>query len=134
MEPTNFVPKSFKIILGVVAVIALAALISNGVLWSRINMLGSKTEKTELDEDRELAEIVAKVGQFITLPKDESPTLLTLTEAELEAVRGQVFFANALIGDKLLIYQNNSKAVLWRPSAEKIIEASIINLSPTPTQ
>lgn len=69
---------------------------------------------------QEVASLVEKVGQLITLPSDEQPTIATVTD--LDALKDQPFFANAAVGDKVLIYTNASKAILYRPSDNKIIE------------
>ncbi len=69
---------------------------------------------------QEVASLVEKVGQLITLPSDEQPTIATVTD--LDALKDQPFFTNAAVGDKVLIYTNASKAILYRPSENKIIE------------
>jgi hypothetical protein len=126
MESQSQVPKSLKIILSILVAIVIICLLAMGAMWSKLN---SFQAKVPIDPEVELQELVSEIEVFLTLPKDEKPTLITLTDEELNAVKGEVFFANAIPGDKLIIYQNNSKAVIWRPSARKVVEASIINLT-----
>jgi hypothetical protein len=38
-----------------------------------------------------------------------------------ENLKGQSFFADAKVGDKVLIYKNAKKAILYDPIADKII-------------
>jgi hypothetical protein len=69
----------------------------------------------------EAAGYVAKIGKFMVLP-DEDPTVATV--ADVEKLSGQPFFAKAQNGDKVLFYTKAQKAILYRPSENKIIEAT----------
>lgn len=71
-------------------------------------------------------EIVARVEKLIILPKDEKPTVASVTDPVL--LKDQPFFAGAKIGDKVLIYTKNKKAVLYRPDINKIVEVSALSL------
>jgi hypothetical protein len=78
--------------------------------------------------------LLEKVSAFIELPKDESPAIATVSDkSKLES---QAFFANAQNGDKVLIYAKAKKAILYRPSTNKVIEMAPVNsaetLTPTP--
>lgn len=72
-------------------------------------------------------QLVEQVGKLISLPQDETPTIATVSD--LSKLQGQPFFANAQIGDKVLIYQIDGKAILFRPTENKIIELAPINKS-----
>ena len=76
-------------------------------------------EQVELD-------LIAKVGEIIVLPNDETPTIGTVADAE--RLKTQAFFANAKAGDKVLLYTSARKAILYDPVAHKIIEVAPINL------
>ena len=76
--------------------------------------------------ENELKQIVAKVDNLIELPSDEEPTLATISDQE--KLKNQSFFANAQNGDKVLIYAKAGKAILYRPSTNKIVEVAPINL------
>ncbi len=69
-------------------------------------------------------QLVAEVGRLIFLP-DEQPTVATVSD--LESLKNQPFFAQAKIGDKVLIYTNAKKAVLYDPDAKKIVEVAPLN-------
>ncbi len=66
------------------------------------------------------------VGRLIVLPEDEVPTIATVTD--LEALQGQPFFANAKLGDKVLIFAKAGKAILYDPVEQKIVEVAPVNL------
>lgn len=67
----------------------------------------------------ELASITKEMSKTLELP-DEEPNLATVTDKSLLA--DQPFFANAENGDKVLIYRQWGKAILYRPSTKKIID------------
>ncbi|MBX4206365.1 hypothetical protein KW784_01075 [Candidatus Parcubacteria bacterium] len=116
-------PKKFKLVIAAVICLALGAFILTGFLWMRLQDVETKVAGT----DSETSQIVGAVGEHLLLPEGEEPELLTVSD--LSQVAGQPFFANALVGDKVLVYKQASKAVLWRPSEKKVIEVYPINLS-----
>ncbi len=68
--------------------------------------------------------LVAQVGKLIDLPKDETPTVATVLDKE--KLKDQPFFSNAQNGDKILIYTKAKKAIVYRPSANKLINVGPI--------
>lgn len=87
-------------------------------------------QKANIDPNRvaqeELADVVEKVGKLIVLPEGETPTLATVSDPE--KLRDQTFFARAKTGDKVLIFTNSKKAILYDPVANKIVEVAPVNL------
>jgi len=80
---------------------------------------------SEAIEDRdEVTELTAEVGKIMLLP-DETPILATVTD--LEKVKEQDFFSKAQLGDKVLVYMEAKKAILYRPSAKLIVEVGRVN-------
>ncbi len=77
-----------------------------------------------LSKEREVEKIIEAVGKLIVLP-DETPTVATVSD--LEKLKGQIFFKNAKVGDKVLIYIKAEKAILYDPELNKIIELAPIN-------
>ncbi len=81
----------------------------------------------------EVRKLVAEVGKLIDLPTGEDPTVATV--ADVTKLRGQPFFQKAKNGDKVLIYTQAKKAILYDPAAKKILDVAPINIgSPSAEQ
>lgn len=70
--------------------------------------------------------IINKVSRLIVLPEGETPTIATV--ADPSKLKGQAFFANAKVGDKVLIYPNSKKAILYDPNQDIIVEVAPVNI------
>lgn len=81
---------------------------------------------SEVAAQEETAKLVERVGQLIVLPQDETPTIATVNDPEV--LREQAFFAKASVGDKVLIYTNARKAILYNPATHKIIDVAPLNI------
>lgn len=77
----------------------------------------------------ETSTIIASVGKLMMLPADETPTVANINDKDKLA--NQPFFTRAQNGDKVLIYTNAKKAILYRQSINKIIEVAPINIGAT---
>lgn len=75
---------------------------------------------------KETKSLVEKIGKLIELPKDELPTVATV--ANKLDLPPQPFYQKAEDGDMLLIFFKAEKAILYRPSQNKIIEVSTIRI------
>lgn len=78
------------------------------------------------ENTQQAKEVIAKIGKLMELPTGEEPTLATVSD--ITKLEGQPFFSRAKNGDKVLIYTKIQKAILYRPSTDKIIEVATINL------
>lgn len=74
----------------------------------------------------EVANLVEEVKKLISVPSDEMPTVATVSDSE--KLKNNAFFANAMNGDKVLIFTTTKKAILYRPSENKIIEVGPISI------
>jgi hypothetical protein len=72
--------------------------------------------------------LVDKVRRHMDIP-DETPLINTVTDAA--SLRNQLFYAKAQDGDKVLVF--SQRAILYRPSEDKVIEVGFIRATtPTP--
>jgi len=69
--------------------------------------------------------VIQSVNKLVALPKGDDPTVATVTD--LESLKTQVFFKDARVGDKLLLFSKSKKALLYRPSENRIIVVGPIN-------
>jgi hypothetical protein len=112
----------------------LIALIIIGVVaWLAYGYITTKNQLTSLKGSGATAaqtptqQLINKISQLVALPPGENPTIATVNDAS--KLKSQQFFANAKDGDKLLIYSKSGMAVLYRPSTNRVIEYSKVNLS-----
>ena len=102
-------------------------------LFSKYQKSQQKLKNLESSPQDEVTRIIKEIGKLIQLPEDETPTIATVTDREKLA--SQPFFANAKNGDKVIIYSNARKAILYDPAAKKIIDVAPLNINtitPTP--
>lgn len=85
-----------------------------------------KTDPT-IEAQKETARLVGILGKLIELPKDETPTVATISDKD--KLKGQSFFVSAENGDILFAYTNSMKAILYRPSINKIINVAPISIN-----
>lgn len=72
----------------------------------------------------EINTLIERVGKLIVLPQGEEPTVATVSDPE--KLKDQVFFANAKVGDKVLIYTKARKAYLYDPEGDILLEVAPI--------
>lgn len=123
-------PPITKAIMTVAVVLLLGAVGTVGYFYKQLSDIKKNPNKVAQDE---AAATIAAVGRLIVLPEGEQPTLATVSDPE--KLKDQPFFAGAKIGDKVLIYTNAKKAILYNPADNRIVEVAPINIgnAPTPT-
>ncbi len=87
--------------------------------------LGLSVSQAQAQADSD--KLVAEVSLLIALPTDEKPTIATVSD--ITKVQDQPFFKSAKNGDKVLIYTNAKKAILYRPGEKRIIEVGAVNIN-----
>lgn len=127
---------SKKILVMLLVIFAfMIALIPSFYFYNKYQQIKKSAQTNTLSGD-EIKTLVGNVGSHITLPKDEDPTIATVSDKE--KIKNQPFFAQAENGDKVLIYTEAKKAILYRPSIDRIIDVVPININPaskaSPTQ
>lgn len=86
----------------------------------------ARLSNPEESAQAEIAEITEHISEIVTLP-DETPSLATVNDPG--KLRDQTFFLQAAKGDKVLIYTEAKRAVLYRPSTEKVVEVSSVTIT-----
>jgi len=117
-------------------VILILLVVVSGVLAAYFyNQLSALKANPQAIAQKEASELVSRVSKLIVLPEDEAPTIATVQDPEL--LKEQPFFAKAKKGDKVLIYTNARKAILYDPVNNKIVEVAPVNIGnpqSTPTE
>lgn len=70
--------------------------------------------------------LIDQIGKHVLLPKDEKPTVATVSD--VSKLAKQPFFADAQNSDRVLVYTKARKVVLYRPASDRIISFSSLNL------
>jgi len=122
--------KNWKKIIGGLVLAALVAWLAYGYITTR-NQLEQARSPAAAGQSQ-TQQLVNKVGQLVDLPQGEIPAIATVNDAS--KLKNQAFFANAKDGDKVLIYSKTGKAVLYRPSTNRVIEYSKVNLGGSSNQ
>ncbi|MBI4035204.1 MAG: hypothetical protein HY381_02300 [Candidatus Chisholmbacteria bacterium] len=77
-------------------------------------------------QGNETEDLVERVGKLVALPEGEEPVVATVTE--VDKLRDQAFFSRAESGNKVLIYTQAKKAILYDPESNKVLEIAPINI------
>lgn len=107
-------------------VFALLVAIGAGAYWYFMKDDGAPLKQPETPEEAEeqVLSIIERVGKHIVLPEGEEPTIATVSDPSKLAE--QTFFANAKVGDVVLIYAQARKAYLYDPNIDKLLEVAPI--------
>ncbi|MFA6251397.1 MAG: hypothetical protein WC603_02105 [Candidatus Paceibacterota bacterium] len=119
--------KKRKVINILIIIIALVALAFSFYFYYKLNKIENNSG---VMMQKDLEDLLSKVGEHYLLPQGEEPTLATVSDPEV--LKGQSFFLSSEKGDKVLIFTKARKAVLYRPSIDKIIEITTVDQKTTP--
>ena len=122
--------KNSKIAFAVLVVITVASLVTAVIQSNKFKALQMSAVAQGGQSPADIQKIVSEVSKHIVLPETETPTMAMVSD--LSKLKGQPFFERTELGDIVLIYGTSRRAVLWGPSAQKIIEVSAINISVPP--
>jgi hypothetical protein len=115
--------------------VTLVFLIAIPVAVALVAQFQNNSKNPQVLAANEVQDIIGKVGKIVDLPKNETPTIATVSD--VTKLNGQEFFAKAQNGDKVIIYAKAQKAYLYRPGTDKLIEVAFYNppqVSPLPTR
>lgn len=107
-------------------VVLVAALASSFYFYQKYQDSQYKLKHPEVAAKAQTRTLVQRVGKHIELPKGE-PTIATVSD--VSKLSSQTFFIKAKNGDKVLIYNRDKEAILYRPSEDRIINVAALNLS-----
>jgi hypothetical protein len=107
-------------------VLFLLFIAAGGTAGYYYNQVAKLEQNPQEAAGQEAATLVALVGKLIILPEGETPTVATVSDPE--KLKDQPFFAQAKVGDKVLLYPNAKKAFLYDPVNNKILEAAPLNV------
>lgn len=112
--------KTFKRYIPLILILLVIVLaITSAYFYKKSTSLSNQASQAEVRS------LIEKVGRLVVLPNDETPTIATVSDPD--ALKNQAFFANAKKGDKVLIYSNAKKAILYDPTIDKIITIAPLN-------
>jgi hypothetical protein len=118
--------------------VALLLVIAIGTALYYVNRYNKSQEQVKklasnptLTAQQEQQKLINKIGTLTVLPKNETPTVATVTD--ITKLKDQAFFVNAQNGDKVLIYTQAKEAYLYRPSTNKLINIAPVNIGDSTT-
>jgi hypothetical protein len=114
---------------GVYFVAGMTTALLIGAIGYRMYSASLVPPSTSTSNAEEAKKLVEKIGQYMELPTGSVPTLATVTD--IAKLKNQAFFARAANGDKVLIYADAKKAILYRPQTNKIIDVAPLVTSQT---
>ena len=123
MDQTTVPASSNRKIVALLVLMVIVLGASTGYFYKKTLSQQGTTEEAALAEAESLAN---KVGKLMVLPSDEVPTIATV--ADPEALKEQAFFTGTKNGDKVLIYTNAKKAILYDPIQNKILNVAPLNI------
>lgn len=120
----------FNIITLIILIVIVATVAGGAYFYNNSQKAQAELEKIKSDPNSILREanktLLENVGNIVDLPKGENPTIATVTDEK--RLSDQPFFAKAKKGDKVLIYTEAKRAILYRPSTNKIIEIAPVRI------
>ena len=124
---TNSLPKTILRLLAVLALLIFG-------LWSFRSYQNAQEKLDSLDPQvrsaaaqKERQELLAAAGKLMVLPAGE-PLIFDIENAEAMA-QSQPFFANVQEGDKVLIYVQAGKSIIYSPARNIIVNVGTLSVS-----
>ena len=111
-----------KIVNLIMFLVALIAVILSVYFYYKLRTLKIDTQSAN---KKEIISLMSKVSDLYLLPTEEKPTIATVSDPGI--LKEQSFFTHSEKGDKVLIYIKAGKAILYRPSIDKIVDVSSIS-------
>jgi hypothetical protein len=117
-----------RVPVAIIIFLMLVSAVASGYVVKRYpESVGLRKGPDDIKRDEE--SLIDRVRSKVDLPADETPTLATVTD--VEKLQTQAFFSKAKNGDRVLIYSDSKKVVLYRPSEDRVIEIGSVNIGET---
>jgi hypothetical protein len=81
----------------------------------------------QAQSQEEAEELVRQISVFVELPANEVPRLITVTDSQ-KTIEQYPALSDLKDGDKMLLYPNSRKLVVYRPATKKVV--TVVTLSP----
>lgn len=118
-------PSFFRVIPFILGgILLLISVATAGWYYYQYKKLADAPAKAAQEAEVEIKTIVGSIEKGMLLPPNETPTLATVTDKDKLA--SQPFFAQSQNGDKVLLYTQAGKAILYRPSIQKVVDITTI--------
>lgn len=121
----DFLPFNQKFLIPAVAILALALAAGGYYFFTQYQTKQAQSNPQAQAQD-EAKKLVKEVGKILDLPTGEDPTVATITD--ITKLAGQPFFQKGKNGDKVLIYRNAGKAILYDPVNKKVLDVAPVNI------
>ncbi len=116
--------KKILIVANIILILALAG--AGGFYFKKYRDLKQNPTSAQQAAQDQADRTVEEVGRSYDLPKDEKPSVATVSDKE--KLKDQPFFAKAENGDITLIYSKAKLAILYRPGTKKVINVSSVSI------
>ncbi len=83
-------------------------------------------QNPQLLSEKESEHLLTQVGKLIYLSETEKPTIYSIVDKD-KLNKDQPFLAKAENGDRMIVYIQDRKAILFRPSLGKIVDVAPVN-------
>lgn len=121
----------WKLFVRDMSIIVGAVVVGGGAMYGVMRYQQSRNPSTAVLAAQQQSETtITDVEKLMVLPK-EIPTVATVSD--VSKLKGETFFMQAQNGDKVLIYTQAKEAILYRPSLNKLIEVSPLDITATAT-
>jgi len=118
--------------LAVVAIFLVVAILPSLYFYNKYQDSQAAIKNPTAAQKDEATKLVLKVKKHVVLPDNEDPVIATVND--INQFKNQTFFAEAQNGDNVLVYAKAKKAVLYRPSIDRVINMLPLTVETTPQQ
>lgn len=106
--------KKRKVVNTILIFIILVVLFFGLYFYFKLNKI--EDSRGQIKNQKELKTLISKISEHYLMPLGEEPTVATVTDP------AATFFKSSEKGDKVFIFVKAGKAILYRPSIDKIVE------------